>query len=276
MKTINRRHLKLDGRRFVSLTFILAAAFGWLAWPTSSLSQSSTPIPLNQRVLVVYSTVYPESLDVANYYMTKRGIPAANKCAVTPVHEHRILDWDVYESSIKAPIRTCLDAVGRDKILYIVFSHMTPYKVGPDSYLRSLDQQIADIWDEYSPGIYVPGTHPYYADAQSQGNVYLPFVSLADFRQQPSAPHLYSVWHLEGPNATVAKGLVDKAMQAETSGLTGQGYFDGRGYAPDAYDAGTVPDYRHQTSDWDVHRSADFVRRSGITTDENFNDEEYG
>lgn len=37
-----------------------------------------TSTPLNERVLVVYNNNVPESLDVANYYASRRGIPATN------------------------------------------------------------------------------------------------------------------------------------------------------------------------------------------------------
>ena len=45
---------------------------------------------LSNRVLVVYNSAVPESLEVADYYMQKRDIPAANKCAI---HKTDSLEW---------------------------------------------------------------------------------------------------------------------------------------------------------------------------------------
>src|SRR5947208_2824199 len=39
---------------------------------------------LGPNVLVVYNSADADSTDVANYYRTKRAIPAANLCPITP------------------------------------------------------------------------------------------------------------------------------------------------------------------------------------------------
>ena len=46
------------------------------------------------------------------------------------------------------------------------------------------------------------------------------------------------VSRLDGPSAAIARGLVDKAMEAETNGLWGRAYFDARGYTNGAYAQG--------------------------------------
>jgi uncharacterized protein (TIGR03790 family) len=229
-------------------------------------AQSS--LPLSERVLVVYNQSVPQSLEVANYYMARRGIPSSNKCAVNSAETYYISDWNAYNTSIKTPIRNCLNAVGRDKILYIVFSYQTPYKVGAAAV--SLDQQIADIWDVYSQGNYRADKHAYYAEPQSQGNVYQPFISLADYRAQTSSQPLYAVWRLDGASADLAKGLVDKAMLAEANGLSGRGCFDIRA------DIAAYNDYGYGAGEWDIHRSADLARAAGFPVTEDANQEEFG
>jgi uncharacterized protein (TIGR03790 family) len=225
-------------------------------------------IPLNERVLVVYNPGMPESVEVADYYVARRGIPAANKCALNTAETYYIPDWSAFDAGVKTPVRNCLNAVGRDKILYIVFAYLTPYKVG--NPVRSVDQQVADIWDEYVSGRTGTAAHPYYTPAQSQGNYYPPFVSLSDYRQQPSAKRLYSVWRLDAPSAALAKGLVDKAVQAEADGLSGRGCFDIRG------DINQTDDYRYGSGDWDIHRGAEHARRAGFEVVEDSNEAEFG
>jgi uncharacterized protein (TIGR03790 family) len=263
---------KFNVGELFGLWCILAGLLFWVASTGLSSNRVATlaaqSIPLSERVLVVYNQSSSQSLEVANYYMTRRGIPASNKCAVNSAQTTYIGDWNAFDSAIKTPIRNCLNAVGRDKILYIVFSYQTPFKVG--SPVRSLDQQIADIWDEYSASNNERGRHAYFAEAQSQGNVYQPFISLADYRQQPASQHLYSVWRLDAASVGLAKGLVDKALLAETGGLSGRGCFDLRGNF-DGFN-----DYGYGSGDWDIHRSAELARAAGFPVTEDFNYEEFG
>lgn len=267
-----RRYPKLNVRSSLGLRFALASLMLWAAWPSLSLSRSATlaaqSIQLNERVLVVYNENVPQSLDVANYYMVKRGIPTSNRCAISST-ETTSIDLNAFNSLVKTPVRNCLNAVGKDKILYIVFVYQTPYKIS--NLDTSLDQQVADIWDEYSSNNQRAGQHAYFADAQSEGNVYQPFVSLADYRQQPLAQHLYSVWRLDAATVELAKGLVDKALLAETNGLSGRGCFDrNRG------EINFVNDYSYGSGDWDIHRSAELARSAGFPVTEDKEEAEFG
>ncbi len=232
-------------------------------------------IPLNNRVLVVYNSSDSASAKVAKYYAAKRNIPAANLCRISPPASDR-LSWSQYVGSVKMPVQKCLNAVGRESILYIVFTYQTPYSVsGSNSPLSySLDQYVADIWDQYSTqdAYPMPGRfHPYYDNAQSQGNVYQPFLSLADYRLQPSALTIYSVWRLDGATEALAEGLVDKAMAAESSGLSGKACFDrNRGVLDN------LPDTGYGEGDWDLHNAAKFTGMAGFTVLEDSNSAEFG
>jgi uncharacterized protein (TIGR03790 family) len=234
-------------------------------------------LQLNQRVLVVYNAGVPASLDVADYYVARRGIPQSHKCAISPPTTE-FVDWGEFDSTVKTPIKNCLNAVGRDQILYIVFAYQTPFKlfnvpVGEAAEIRALDQYIADIWDEYSSNNDVLFTeHPYYAAAQSQGNFYQPFVSLADYRARPGAKTIYAVWRLDAASDSLAKGLVDKAIAAETDGLSGRGCFDrNRGDM-----SGYFLDGGYLAADWDIHRAADFARQAGFAVTEDEQEAEFG
>jgi uncharacterized protein (TIGR03790 family) len=264
---------KLNLRGSLNLWCVLASLMSWAAWPGLPSSRSATlaaqSIPLGDRVLVVYNESVPQSLEVANYYMTKRGIPAGNRCAINSAQTTYIGDLSAFNALVKTPLKNCLSAVGKDKILYIVFAYQTPYKISnPD---RSIDQQVADIWDEYSSSNQTAGRHAYFADAQSEGNSYQPFVSLADYRQQPLSQHLYSVWRLDAATVDLAKGLVDKALLAETNGLSGRGCFDRNRGA-----INFVNDYSYGSGDWDIHQSAELARRAGFSVTEDTEEAEFG
>lgn len=220
-----------------------------------SAPQQNT-LPLSDRVLIVYNPQIPASQEVADYYASKRNIPATNKCAIITA-EAATIDWYEFETRIKTPIKSCLNTVGKEQILYIVFATQTPYRihnvpVAAGRELRALDSFVAEIWNDNTAEATELRSHPYFAEIQSQGNVYSPFVSLAEYRNQPGAALLYSVWRLDAATADLAKGLVDKALLAEANGLQGQGCFDRR--------FGSVT-----TLDWDVMAQAIgmcFVRRT--------------
>jgi uncharacterized protein (TIGR03790 family) len=64
------------------------------------------------------------------------------------------------------------------------------------------------------------------------------------------------VTRLDGPSPEIARGLVDKAMEAETNGLWGRAYFDVRGITNVSYKLG---------DDW-ILGAADVIRRIGYET----------
>lgn len=239
--------------------------------------------PLNHRVLIVYNRSDKDSKSVANYYAKQRGIPTQNLCPISPIENVR-LSWKEFDKSVKKPIQKCLNAVGPKNILYIVFTYNTPYRV-EDALKRkapgsadvtasyAIDQYVADIWDQYGKeeGSTQPMTfQPYYADNWSKLNRYKPFESFADFRDKENGKLIYSVWRLDAPTPKLAKGLVDKAMEAETSGLTGQGCFDIRG------PISTFPDEGYGVGEWDIHQAATFARDAGFAVTEDTNHEEFG
>jgi uncharacterized protein (TIGR03790 family) len=233
-------------------------------------------IPINHRVLVVYNSIVPASVKVAKHYVARRGIPAANLCAISPPSPTK-LSWTQYVASVKIPVQKCLNAVGPKNILYILFSYQTPFIVSviPDGRsFYALDQYVADIWDQYAnqDADPLPGKfQPYYDDAQSQGNVYQPFFSFAAYRAQPDAMTIYSVWRLDGATAELAQGLVDKAMTAEASGLKGKACFDrNRGPITNSVDIG------YGEAEWDLHKAATFAEMAGFSVIEDSNFAEFG
>lgn len=236
---------------------------------------TQNPSSLAQRVLVVYDPTVPDSVTVANHYLTARGIPNANLCAITPPETVFPLSWSVWLSAVKAPIQSCLDTVGPDQILYIVLSYIRPFGLfAQNGKQYSLDGYIADVWDVYSTVDAFPypaQAHPYFAAAQSQGNSYEPFVSLADYRAQHGALRIYSVWRLDGATAALAMGLVDKALAAEASGLAGQACLD-RLYGP----IGGVLDSGYGSGDWDLHQAAVFAGQAGFSVTEDSHQQEFG
>lgn len=231
---------------------------------------------LESRVLVVYNAKTRKSREVADFYASARGIPPQNKCALRltdfePYDGTAVVPWEDFESRIKKPIRECLEKLGRKRILYIVFTYGTPYKLAPvpARYGISIDQYVADIWDE--TGWPTRRVNPYYARAESKEGKYSPFRSLAEYREQPGSKTVYSVWRLDAPSVELAKGLVSKALEAERDGLKGQGCFDRRFGAIE-----NVRDGRYGAGDWDIYRAAEAVRAAGFAATEDVHEQEFG
>ena len=69
------------------------------------------------------------------------------------------------------------------------------------------------------------------------------------------------VTRLDGPSAEIARGLVDKAIEAETDGLWGRAYFDLRGITDPGYKPG---------DDW-IRAASEICQQLGFETvvDEN-------
>lgn len=232
--------------------------------------------PLAERVLIIYHADVPESLDVAQHYRQARGIPEANLCGIAFPSELSVRE-DHYQMQVKGPLRDCLKRVGDRNILYLVFSYRTPYKVmlPGQRFDSSVDSLAADIWDEVHavPAPTQPGpVHPYYADHHSQQNRMVAFQDFAAFRAQASTPRIYAVWRLDAASATLAKGLVDKAMQAERKGpLRGKGCFD-RNTASLA----NTDDRSYGSGEWAIQRAADLTRSIGFPLELDTHHQEFG
>ncbi|MGA8028874.1 MAG: TIGR03790 family protein [Bryobacteraceae bacterium] len=233
-----------------------------LSCPAGIFAQSS----LASRVLVVYASNDVNSASVATYYQSKRGIPSANMCPLTLPSPSAIgLSASDYAESVQTPVQNCLNAAGRQNILYIVLAYTRPFGVDPGSGLGwyALDSYLADIWDQYTTQAFDPApsyTHPYYVENQSQGDVYTPFESLASYRALGTLPLIYSVWRLDGATPAIATGLVDKALAAEAAG----GPISQTKSQPNAcidmlIDPTTFPDSGYRAADWDLLRASQFL-----------------
>jgi uncharacterized protein (TIGR03790 family) len=181
----------------------------------------------------------------------------------------------MYVSEILNPIQNCLNIVGPNQILYIVFSFVRPFKLtAQNGKVYSIDQYVADIWNQYTAtdAFPYPGQqHPYFAVNQAQGNSYQPFLSLAAYRAQQGSLQIYSVWRLDGASAALAEGLVDKAIEAEQNGLAGEACLDlAHGPIAKEFDAGVG------SGDWELYMAGVFAGQAGFTVTEDSNPQEFG
>ncbi len=196
------------------------------------------PHPQASRVLIlVNDAMKPEagtgttgaSVFVGEYYAAQRGIPKTNILHLTTGTDETIQFTD-YQGQIEKPVKAFLDANGgtmKRQILYIV----PIYGVALRAYLNG-DQTLAV--DSLLAGMYASSTfairfpNPY---AAPQGSRPAKFSVWSDQRDGLGVWKMFLVSRLDGPSAAISKGLVDKAISAETelTVASGKAYFDYQG-----------------------------------------------
>ncbi|HEV2391889.1 MAG TPA: TIGR03790 family protein [Verrucomicrobiae bacterium] len=234
------------------------------------------------QVVVVYNSRVPESKAVAEYYAQKRQVPV-----------HQIFGFDLstnqeisraeFRDSFQQPLaqriadaklwrigshitRATATQPGRvdwlplgSKIRYAVLCYGVPIKIASDPNLKeegmeklrpemrrneaAVDSELSllPLLEEHLP-LSGPLRNPLYAATNS-----------AQFHPTNG---VLMVSRLDGPSAAIARGLVDKAIQAETDGLWGRAYFDLRNTTEPGYKMG---------DDW-IHDAAEICKHLGFET----------
>ena len=207
------------------------------------------------EVVVIYNTRVPESKPVAEYYAKARHIPK-NQIYGFRMTTNEVMSRDEFRTSLKSPLALRLESDGlwrfgtvtntatngklvqiehcvvASKIRYAVLCYGVPLKIAPDLNLNEPMQN--DVRPELRRNE---------ASVDSE-LAWLPLVKMNVPLTGPLRNWIYGVTNpallnptngillvarLDGPSADIARGLVDKALQAERDGLWGRAYFDARG-----------------------------------------------
>src|SRR5688572_4962383 len=217
-------------------------------------------------VVVVYNMEQAESKQVADYYAQKRKVPDAQVFGFGLPTIETMSRADYLEKLEKPLLQKLTAAKLHDPekqtwaFRYVLLCYGVPTKILPDLELKedvptslqtelrrsdaSVDSQLACLPMHKPKPIWTgPVPNPFYG-ATNRGPM------------QPSNGVLM-VTRLDGPTAAIAKGLVDKAMEAEVEGLWGRAYIDSRGITNGGYKLG---------DDW-MRATASLVRRFGFETE---------
>ena len=236
-------------------------------------------------VAVVYNKNLPESKKLAEFYAGRRGVPikqlfgvdvsasseTMSRSEFRDKLQNPLFDWLVEQKLFTpnpkkktgkdAQYRTIIDA----KIRYVVLCYGVPLIIARDTALNEegaekiqaalrgrneaavdADLALLPISREKIP-LTGPLPNPFYLGTNA------------------AALHptngIVMVTRLDGPSVEIARGLLDKALQAESDGLWGHAYFDARGFTNGDYKLG---------DDW-MRTAAEIMRRQGFETvlDEN-------
>lgn len=224
-------------------------------------------------VLVIYNSKMEASKEVAEYYAAARKVPAKQVIGLDlPTTE--TMTREEYVTRLLRPLSQALQAahlwvqappseLGVQRVLecsfrYAVLCYGVPVKVLNDPTLKeptwesfpeqlrrtdcSVDSHLTLLpWGEKAPWV---------------GMVPNRFYGVTNTLYMHPTNGILMTTRLDGPTPAIAKGLVDKAIQAETNGLWGRAYFDARGLTNGPYVLG---------DDW-IRTTARLMRQLGFET----------
>lgn len=227
-----------------------------------------------ESVVVVANTAFPESLELARYYMERRGIPDENLIARWFPKEEGI-DRETFERQVYSPLKSELvdkgwiDAMPFDsvndagrrvfvssghRIGYLVLMYGLPLRIEHDPQWieerrmrelpeafhwtrASVDGELALLVRDRAPRSgYVP--NPYFGQALGE--------------ERFADRELVKVLRLDGPSPGSVRQLIDSALEAERDGLRGRVYIDSGGPYPQGNQWLEQAAASFESSDWPV------------------------
>ena len=238
------------------LTFL-----GILACGHALLLRGAAP---GDEVIIVYNTRMPESKSIADYYAERRHVPARQIFGF-PLSTNENMSRAEFRYDLQKPLAEALkkqklwqiaptmihattNRPGRvewkpveTKIRYAVLCYGVPLRVDKDPSFNeegleklrpemrrdeaAVDNELALLpLIEEKPPLAGPMLNPIYTTTNAA--------------MLSPTNGILMVTRLDGPTPDIAKGLVDKALQAEADGLWGRAYFDLRSITDPAYKRG--------------------------------------
>jgi len=226
--------------------WLLKLLLGWV-WISSWVAEAA-----GNEVLVIYNTQMPASEAVARHYAQRRSVPDSQLLGLRLPDSGTISRVD-YISGIQEPVRRHLVEKGlaewvpdsssppqgrkatprnrlrliRSEIRYLLLCYGVPWYIPHDSSMRSETAGIpaqflrndASVDDELAllPRL---GFNDPIATSPN------PVVGATNAAQIHPTNGVFMVTRLDGPTPEIARGLVDKALEAESRGLWGHAYID--------------------------------------------------
>ncbi|MGH7975211.1 MAG: TIGR03790 family protein, partial [Limisphaerales bacterium] len=206
-------------------------------------------------VVVIFNKNMPESKSVAEYYAKARQVPK-NQIFGFSLTTGEVMSRDEFRDKLQLPLAKKLESDGlwkfgkttfpatngepkrvvrhvvKSKIRYAVLCYGVPLKIAPDPGIHEaaaekmrpeLRRNEAAVDSELA---WLPLV---YEDVTLSGPLPNWIYGTTNEALLNPTNGILLVARLDGPSAEIAKGLVDKSLEAERDGLWGRGYFDARG-----------------------------------------------
>jgi uncharacterized protein (TIGR03790 family) len=261
--------LKVAGLRY----FLVLACFVALA------ARAANP---GDEVIVVYNSAMPGSKSLAEYYAQRRHVPA-NQVFGFELTTNEGVSRAEFRDSLQRPLAKELESknlwrvgsklvpsttsqpgrvewkVVSTKIRYAVLCYGIPLRIESDPNLK--EEATENLRPEMKRNEAAVDSElallPLYADKPPlNGPLRCPVYGATNRAAMNPTNGVLLVTRLDGPSVEIARGLVDKAIQAETNGLWGRAYFDLRNVTDPGYKLG---------DDW-IRNASEISRRLGFET----------
>jgi len=216
------------------------------------------------EVVVVYNSAVPESRGVAEHYAAARKVPPDQVIGLK-MPDTETISRQEYRETIEEPLRKEIErrkwiefvpevrsattnAPGgvfqrpvRARIRYLVLCYGVPLKIAndsgvverlPDTARAEMRRNDAAVDNELCVLPRDPKSH------LLSGILGNPFQGQTNASTYSPTNGLLMVARLDGPTPEIARGLVDKALTAESNGLWGRMYFDAQGTTNSSYTIG--------------------------------------
>jgi uncharacterized protein (TIGR03790 family) len=247
---------------------------------------SSPAMGPGDEVVVVFNTRVPESKSIAEYYAERRHVPPGQIFGF-PLTTEEDMSRVEFREALQKPLALALlrkklwrmgdvsitrsnsaNHVERrvvwSKIRYAVLCYGVPLRIEPDENLKEegseklrpeMRRNEAAVDSELAFLPFIENRTPLSGPLRNQ--VY----GATNAASMHPTNGVLLVARLDGPSPAVARGLVDKALEAETDGVWGRAYFDVRNTTDHGLKLG---------DDW-IRTAAEMCRRLGFETvvDEN-------
>jgi len=243
-----------------SLLLLLAGAPSLCAAEPASAGSGAA----GASVIVIYNKRLPESKSIAEYYASRRHVPA-NQLFGYDLPTGEDISRSEFRDSLQQPLAKALEqnklwritarlvhptnnqsarlehTVAESRIRYAVLCYGVPLRIQADPRLKEagaenlrpeMRRNEAAVDSELSLLPALGLDLPYAGPLQNRA-----FSATNAAALNPTNGVLL-VARLDGPSAEIARGLVDKALEAETYGLWGRAYFDLRNTTEPGYKIG--------------------------------------
>lgn len=228
------------------------AALSLLAGPLAASIRPAAgdPADLASRVVLLANAGDPDSVRLARYYAEKRGVPPGNLIAL-PMSSAETIGWPEFISTIYQPLQdelvargwidafgtTLTDGIGRKRygifghrISYLVVCRGVPLRVNDEQGFHRREPQFMVRAEFNTNAGAVDSELSLLAHSTYDVNGWLPNPWFGVERASLfEAEPVVKVARLDGPAFADAAGLVDRALEAERTGLIGRFYVTVRG-----------------------------------------------
>jgi uncharacterized protein (TIGR03790 family) len=235
------------------------------------------------QVVVVYNSQLPESRELAAYYAARRGVPTDQVFGFDLPTEETISRRD-FQELLQRPLLQALETKGllsidrpsppsrranpqaepsprvvAAQVRYLALCYGVPLRILPEPGL--IDAAHARLPEQLRRNDAAVDSELALLPASIQGLPLTgPITNPAYGRTNTADLHptngVLVVGRLDGPTVEIARGLIDKAMAAETNGLWGRAYIDLRG----------ITNQNLQLGERWLSIFADMARRTGYET----------